>query len=158
MEERPFHTARLARRLPGQLGPSADLYLQSLKLEGKTGGTRYEYHRELEILGERHPDTDPGRFTPLDIQSHLAERCEGLGRPGVSARPLGHNSRRKVYAVLAGYFGWLHDQGAITQIPCGGSNVRPHLSLSRRTGRRMRFLAAEWDAERCVHCVKRPDA
>ncbi|MGH2975641.1 MAG: hypothetical protein ACRDLL_12345 [Solirubrobacterales bacterium] len=36
------------------------------------------------------------------------------------ASGLAQNSRRKVYAVLAGYFAWLHDQGAIPANPMRG--------------------------------------
>jgi integrase len=117
MEERPFHTLRLRRNLPGLIGPSADLYLQSLKMEGKMASTRYEYHRELELLAAGHMEAAPGDFTPFDVQTHLAHRCEGIGRPGEIAKELAQNSRRKIYAVMAGYFGWLHDQGAITANP-----------------------------------------
>ena len=55
--------------VPGEIGPSARMYLESLDGDGRALATRYEYWRELTRLGEVFPDKIPTAFTTLDVEA-----------------------------------------------------------------------------------------
>lgn len=93
--------------VPGEIGMTARLYLESLDGDGRALATRYEYWRELTRLGEMFPDTMPGAFTTLDIEAYLSVRCQGTSSA----------TRKKALAILSGYFAYLHDRGGIPTNP-----------------------------------------
>jgi integrase len=93
--------------VPGRIGVYAAVYLTALEGEGLALNTRYEYWRELSRLGEELPDSEPSEITTIDLERFLAVRCQG--------RSLA--TRRKVLAILSGFFTYLHDRDVVTKNP-----------------------------------------
>ncbi len=70
-----FHSATLARPIPGLIGPEADTYLGMLDLQGLAPATRYEYHRELTRLAEMYPELAVGGLTRPHLDRYLIHRA-----------------------------------------------------------------------------------
>lgn len=102
-----FMEQALKPPVPGAIGMVARLYLDSLDGDGESLSTRYEYWRELTQLCEAYPDRMPEQFSTLDLEAFLMERCQGKSAA----------TRKKVLAILSGFFGYLHDRGGIPLNP-----------------------------------------
>jgi integrase len=93
--------------IPGRIGSYAAVYLSALEGEGRALATRYEVWRELCRLGEHAPDAEPGEITTMDVEHFLAVRCH--------RRSLA--TRKKVLAILSGFFNYLHDRDVVQRNP-----------------------------------------
>ncbi len=107
MGQKPCYAARLQLPIQGAIGPLADRYLEALGERGKALTTRYEYHRDLDALGRLYPDVDPEDMTTALLESFLMEQTRGKAA----------NTKRKAYAILSGFFGYLHERGFIPTNP-----------------------------------------
>jgi integrase/recombinase XerD len=105
--DRAFYARRTSIPVPGSIGPSADLYLDTLKMNGKALLTRYDYHRELTRLGQMFPAKEPHELDTFDIELFLRTRCAGCGPHSV----------RRVLAAVRGYFKYLHERGRVPTNP-----------------------------------------
>jgi integrase len=105
---KPCFEDRLRQQVPGRIGTAAQLWLTVLQVEHNlAASTRYEYHKELSLVGEMFPEKEPADFDKLTCQMYFAHRCLGKSE----------NSRRKYMAILGGFFRYLHDLGQISQNP-----------------------------------------
>jgi integrase len=93
--------------VPGRIGRYAVPYLASLEGEGRALATRYEVWRELCRLGEYMPDAEPTAMTTIDVEQFLAVRCHGASLA----------TRKKVLAILSGFFGYLLDRDVVQRNP-----------------------------------------
>jgi integrase len=103
---------QLEQAVPGRIGAYARVYLDTLEAEARALGTRYEVWRELCRLGEEFPDAEPGDFTTMDLERFLAVRCRD--EHGLLLSPA---TRKKVLAIVSGFFGYLHDRSVVDRNP-----------------------------------------
>src|ERR1043166_3167820 len=92
-----YEADSIARPIDACIGPFAGGYLEALKGEGRASATLYETWRELGRLGEEYPGKLPVEVTTFDIEQSLALRCSGKSLA----------SRRKVRAIVSGFFNYL---------------------------------------------------
>jgi integrase len=102
-----YEADSIARPIEAGIGPFAGVYLDSLKGEGRAPATLYETWRELGRLGEEYPDKLPDEVTTFDIEQFLAVRCAGKSLA----------TRRKVLAIISGFFSYLLDRDAVLKNP-----------------------------------------
>lgn len=102
-----FMQRQLRVQVPGALGPWVTTYLAALEGEARALSTRYETWRELRGLAEVY-DREPGDLTTIELERYLAIRCSGKSPA----------TRKKVLAILAGFFRYLHERGVIPTNPC----------------------------------------
>src|SRR5690349_9750120 len=102
-----FMAEALRERVGGRIGATAQTYLQAVEGDGRALTTRYEYWRELRRLATLYPEKEPAEFDTFDLEVFLNERCLGSSPA----------TRKKVLAILSGYFGYLHDRGRIPTNP-----------------------------------------
>lgn len=107
---------QLETPVSGKIGGYASVFLAALEGEGRAMNTRYEVWRELCRLGEEYPDTEPGDITTMDIERFLAVRCHGRSPA----------TRRKVLAIIGGFYGYLLDRDVVGRNPARPIR-RPHL-------------------------------
>jgi len=101
---KPFFAATLARPVPGKIGPDATVYLGVLEMQGLQPTSRYEYHREVTRLAEMYPTLITADFTRNELDRYMVQRT-------VVDRKMSASSRRKIMAVLSGFFSWATSAG-----------------------------------------------
>lgn len=90
-----------------------DLYLNTLRMEGRAESTIKHYRRELMKFHKFDP-TPVRHITVFNIRQYLTAEKDR----GISDRTLRGNRD-----VFHSYFGWLHKEGLLPSDPC--SNLRP---------------------------------
>lgn len=117
---KPFFAATLAKPIPGTLGVDASIYLGVLEMQGLQPSSRYEYHRELSRLADMYPDLELDDFARIHLDRYMVKRTV------VNAK-MSEASRRKIIAVLSGFFSWTVSAGLCRENPMAGMK-RPKLS------------------------------
>ena len=90
-----------------------NLYLNTLRMEGKKESTVTRYKREL-LRFHQHDRTPIRHITVFNVRQYLASEKE---------RGLNDSTLRGLRDVFHAYFGWLHREGLLPMNPCG--NLRP---------------------------------
>jgi integrase len=103
-----FMEERINEPIVAVWGPFADVYLDTLKGEGRAPATLYEIWRELtRFAAEETGEKFANEVTAFDIERYLTVRCVG-NSPA---------TRRKVLAILSGFFTFLLDRDVVPKNP-----------------------------------------
>lgn len=102
-----FMEDRINEPIVAALGPFAGVYIDTLKAEGRAPATVYEVWRELSRFAEECGDKFADDVTTFDVERFLAVRCVGSSPA----------TRRKVLAILSGFFTFLLDRDAVPNNP-----------------------------------------
>jgi integrase len=102
-----YQEQQLLKPIPGNLGSYAMVYLDSLAGEARALSTRYEVHRELTRFAVEFADKAPAEITTMDVERYLGVRCHGRSAA----------TRKKVLAIVSGFFGYLVDRDAVPKNP-----------------------------------------